>query len=97
MSWEWRIFWPLKDDIDILNLLGVGQRGRSPHEVRTDVYVKCTNDVGIKWRGSKILEIKVRLERQESGAEKWIKVLHLVGVAQCGGVVIDNLLLIDSS
>ena len=74
MSWEWRIFWPLKDDVDILTLLGVGQRGRSPYEVRTDVYVECTDEVGIKWRGSKTLEIKVRLEKQESGAEKWVKV-----------------------
>ena len=74
---EWRIFWSLdKDDVaevDIFSLL----KGRFVHKEtpRTDIYLQTTNDVGIKLRGEKEMEVKVRSGvRDEIGAERWEKV-----------------------
>ena len=74
---EWRIFWSLdKDDVaevDIFSLL----KGRFVHKEtpRTDIYLQATNDVGIKLRGEKEMEVKVRSGvRDEIGAERWEKV-----------------------
>lgn len=73
MSWEWRAFWSDRErKVDVFELLGV-KRGSGTD--RTDVYVSCTSDVGIKWRGERDVEVKVRSERDErTGAEKWDKV-----------------------
>ena len=87
MSWEWRVFWPSNEDnvTDILEVLDIKHSWSFPWagrgagvRARTDVYVSCTEEVGIKWRGERLVEVKVRSERDEkSGAEKWEKVRKL--------------------
>lgn len=58
---------------DVWSLLDLIPRRRSP-EVRTDVYVPCSSRSGVKLRSGKILEVKLRSERHENGAEMWLKV-----------------------
>lgn len=78
--WEWRIFWSTSvscsgfDEPDIFLLL---QRGRISNESpRRDDYVAVTSDIGLKWRGGRELEVKIRKEVDEaSGAERWQKVI----------------------
>lgn len=59
-------------------VLGQGKLSRlllSSSEVRTDVYISCTEGVGLKLRGSKeLMEVKVRGDKHPSGAEQWSKV-----------------------
>jgi hypothetical protein len=75
MSWEWRVFLLEDKAVGLPALLGFG--GYLPAEVRNDVYVSCTNEVGIKWRKEKLVEVKVRSERDDkTGAERWDKVFH---------------------
>ena len=42
--------------------------------IRSDLYVLCTNSVSIKFRHGEYLEFKIRERRHESGAELWKKV-----------------------
>ena len=62
---------------DIWRILDIRPR-RSPQPVRTDVYVPCSPRSGVKLRYGQQLELKLRLERYENGAEKWLKppVIH---------------------
>lgn len=84
---EWRIFFPRSlSSPDVRSLLDL-RKGYSFFEPRnterTDIYVSCTEGVGLKVRGAKnLLEIKVRGVVHECGAEDWYKVL------QCGCDVI---------
>ena len=58
---------------DIWKLLGTGPWIVHP-EKRTDIYVACSALSGVKLRSKKTLEVKLRSERHESGAERWDKV-----------------------
>lgn len=58
---------------DIWKLLGTGPWIVHP-EKRSDVYVACSALSGVKLRSKKALEVKLRSERHESGAERWDKV-----------------------
>ncbi len=74
--WEWRVFWPLEskeDGPDVFKLLRPWfTHNESP---RTDVYFAMTTAIGVKWRGEKTLEVKVRhAEDNATGAELWVKV-----------------------
>lgn len=80
---EWRIFFPLSEgSSDVWTLLGQGQLSRHlllSSEVRRDIYVSCTEGVGLKIRGSKeLVEIKVRGDKYPCGAEEWTKVHAMV-------------------
>uniref|UniRef100_A0A1X7VCG9 Uncharacterized protein n=1 Tax=Amphimedon queenslandica TaxID=400682 RepID=A0A1X7VCG9_AMPQE len=76
MSWEWRVFWRIsKERKIILESLGLEKEPRA-HQIRSDTYICCTREVGIKWRRGRQLEFKVMTERDEkSMAEKWNKIL----------------------
>lgn len=76
---EWRIFFPLQEanSVDIWSLLDLGRAAKFflSSEERRDVYVSCTESVGLKVRGeSKLFEIKVRGQKYPCGAEQWSKV-----------------------
>lgn len=82
--WEWRVFLEVsvsqtgpgcKDGevADIWDLLNCKLRSSSA-EVRTDVYVACSPRSGVKFRSGETLEVKLRTEIHESGAERWDKV-----------------------
>lgn len=84
---EWRIFFPVKVEegassstcsVDIWSLLGLGGAIKSfklGSEERRDVYVSCTESIGLKVRGGKdLFEIKVRGQKYPCGAEQWNKV-----------------------
>ena len=68
----------MEENKDVWTLLGQGQLSRQfmwGSKVRTDVYICCTEGVGLKIRGGQeLLEIKVRGERHPCGAEHWNKV-----------------------
>lgn len=73
---EWRIFHPVLPEndppVDLWPLLGVS----SLHlrSKRTDIYISCTEGVGLKVRASQHLEIKLRGIKSDCGAEQWSKV-----------------------
>ena len=74
--WEWRVFWPLESKEqgpDVYKLLRSWfTHNESP---RTDAYIAMTTAIGVKWRGGKTLEIKVRHAVDDAtGAERWAKV-----------------------
>lgn len=73
--WEWRVFFPSSEGFvpDIWKLLSTGPWIVHP-EKRIDIYVACSALSGIKLRSKKTLEVKLRCERHESGAERWDKV-----------------------
>lgn len=79
MSWEWRVFWEVPEEGEgVLGSLGL-KRQPLAREVRSDTYIPCTGEVGIKWRRGRQLEVKVMTEKDEkSGAEKWSKVSILI-------------------
>lgn len=72
---EWRIFLPVSKDeppVDIWPLFGLG---KLPSETREDLYVSCTEGVGLKIRGRiRFMEIKLRGQKYACGAEQWCKV-----------------------
>ena len=75
---EWRVFLPTagvnsSDTGDIWDLLQSRPRHLWP-ESRTDVYLACSPTAGVKLRGNKTLEVKLRSRRNELGAEHWDKV-----------------------
>ena len=75
MGWEWRVFFPLDSDTspDLWSLLSAHASGSSP-ERRTDLYVRCVDGAGLKVRGGRLLEVKLRSTREANGAEHWKKV-----------------------
>ena len=81
---EWRIFFPSSEGLaDVWTLLGQGKLSRhllSSSEVRKDVYISCTEGVGLKIRGKHLMEIKVRGDKHPCGAEHWTKVYMHVHV-----------------
>ena len=70
------MFWRNSEERKIiLNSLGLEREPRA-REIRSDTYICCTREVGIKWRRGRQLEFKVMTERDEkSMVEKWNKVL----------------------
>ena len=71
---EWRIFLPKGEEpVDVWSLLGV-RHFRLRSEERKDTYIACTESVGLKIRGGKYYEVKVRSGKAPSGAEAWSKV-----------------------
>lgn len=82
---EWRIFFPLasasSSPVDVWSLLNLGEvlklfKLRS--EERRDVYISCTDSIGLKVRGQReLFEIKVRGQKYPCGAEEWSKVLGI--------------------
>ena len=92
MQWEWRVFFAVSDPKtsseahdspnktglpDIWRLLHARPSSSSAAEVRTDVYVACTPRSGVKFRAGRTLEVKLRFELHDSGAERWEKVCSL--------------------
>lgn len=75
IMWEWRVFFQLSKDSqpDIWDLLHCRPWFLFPDR-RTDVYIVCSASSGVKLRGKKILEVKLRTARHASGAEHWEKV-----------------------
>ena len=63
------MFWSLPADGSHLDLWQLMQ----PGERRTDVYLVCTADVGVKLREGRELEVKLRVGRDDGDSEKWKK------------------------
>ena len=77
-AWEWRVFLEITAEVDIWELLRTKPWGVFCQE-RTDVYLVRSARAGVKLRGKKTLEVKLRSCRHESGAELWEKVhTHVV-------------------
>ncbi len=78
---EWRIFLPFSESVpDVWTLLDLGKLSKKflHSEERRDIYISCTEGVGLKIRGSRrLMEIKVRGDKHPSGAEQWSKVYKL--------------------
>ena len=75
---EWRIFLPRSsgsaNSLDIWSLLDLSDVAKHSEE-RRDVYISCTESVGLKVRGqSEVFEVKVRGQKYPCGAEEWRKV-----------------------
>jgi hypothetical protein len=68
MGWEYRIFFRPRADVG-RTLPEAGDR----FEVRSDIYFSHSVGVGVKARGESMLELKVRLEVDDLGFEKWRK------------------------
>ena len=64
---------------DIWRILEVQPRP-SPKPARTDVYVPCSPRSGVKLRYGRTLELKLRLENHDNGAEKWQKVIGTASI-----------------
>jgi hypothetical protein len=76
-SWEWRVFFPAEssDVLDVCSLLQLRDRPRGSPERRSDVYIKCTPGAGLKLRGGRLIEVKLRSTREAAqGTELWMKV-----------------------
>lgn len=81
---EWRIFLPhdsgSPDVWSILDLGAVAKLYRPHSEERRDVYISCTESVGLKVRGqNEVFEVKVRGQKYPCGAEEWRKVSIMMG------------------
>jgi len=76
-AWEWRVFLAMPSKVDIWELLRTKPWGLF-HQERTDIYLVCSASAGVKLRGKKTLEVKLRSCRHESGAELWEKVCTLM-------------------
>ncbi len=59
--------------LDVWQLLKARPWSTSPDR-RTDLYLVCTAGAGVKLRGQRTLEVKLRVGRHECGAEQWEKV-----------------------
>eukprot|EP01080_Neovahlkampfia_damariscottae_P011816 gene11816-5147_t len=73
MGWEWRVFSDSSKE-DFSNL-----KKKSSVEQRTDVYILLPNhpEFGLKLRGENKLELKIRIDKNKIGVEKWEKVLKI--------------------
>ena len=95
MQWEWRVFFaasdpktsseaqdsPNKTELpDIWRLLHARPSSSFAAEVRTNVYVSCTPRSGVKFRAGRSLEVKLRCELHDSGADRWEKVCRHAAV-----------------
>ena len=82
--YEWRVFVPLlsgQDQLDVWKLLRLDKHRQAP-SIRTDVYIVSTARAGLKLRGKQaLIEVKLRGERHESGAELWEKVKRFVALS----------------
>ena len=70
------MFYPLisgQKQLDVWKLLRVDNPPKNT-SIRTDIYMVATTTAGLKLRRKKALEVKLRGERHESGAESWEKV-----------------------
>ena len=77
MGWEWRVFFPVEssDVLEVWSLLQPHDRPRGSPERRSDVYIKCTPGAGLKVRGGRLIEVKLRSTREATqGIELWNKV-----------------------
>lgn len=73
--WEWRIFLA-SADLDVFSLLN--KRNPWFETSRTDVYVSATRDVGVKWRGGGLLEVKLKTDQAaDQRSELWSKVCNI--------------------
>lgn len=76
MMVEWRIFYPLLEQ----NPLNIWALLHSRNlfcfkDSRRDIYVACTEEVGLKLRGKKLaMEVKVKGQQYPCGGEEWEKV-----------------------
>ena len=69
MGWEWRCFVPWPTELELREATA-----DVPSESRTDHYLLVgSTALGIKLRGGRGLEVKVRKESKERGALKWKK------------------------
>ena len=77
MGWEWRVFYPAEESSDVLDvwsLLQPRDRPRGSPERRSDVYIKCSPGAGLKVRGGRLIEVKLRSTREAAqGTELWTK------------------------
>ena len=61
--------------LDIWSLLQPCDRPRGSPERRSDIYFKCTPGAGLKVRGGRLIEVKLRSIRDTvNGTELWQKV-----------------------
>ena len=69
------MFFPLsaQNQLDVWKLLRLDKPKKNP-STRTDVYMVSTVKAGLKLRNKTTLEVKLRGERHECGAESWKKV-----------------------
>jgi hypothetical protein len=88
MSYEWRIFLPLVDENDLTIIGGelyeeyLILQNRLLDEIsieslieeRIDKYVVSPSHYGLKARGGKKGELKLRLSREKNGSELWEKI-----------------------
>ena len=59
---------------DIWSLLQPRDRPRGSPERRSDVYIKCSPAAGLKVRGGRLIEVKLRSTREAvQGTELWMK------------------------
>lgn len=73
MGWEWRIFVPMTEDTpDLLPALDA-HATFADGELRADIYLPLTADIGLKKRGGGKIELKQRSSRDEHGCEFWSK------------------------
>jgi len=74
MGWEWRCFVPMTEDTpDLLPALDANATFANDDELRADIYLPLTAELGLKKRGGSKIELKQRLSRDEHGCEYWTK------------------------
>ena len=73
---EWRIFFPIVEDVPVLvDIWPLLELRKCHRDKRTDIYLSCTDGVGLKLRGDKkVMEIKLRNSVHHCGTEEWHKV-----------------------
>lgn len=61
--------------VDVWSLLDLHGGVRGSPERRSDAYIKCTRGAGLKVRGGRLIEVKLRSTRDAvNGNELWQKV-----------------------
>ena len=71
------MFFPVEssDALDVWSLLQPRDRPRGSPERRSDIYIKCSPGAGLKVRGGRLIEVKLRSNRDDvQGTELWSKV-----------------------
>ena len=72
MGWEWRVFFRACDADGAFEFVHPGLCSGCEKR-RTDVYQPVSDEVGLKERGGRRLELKIRSKRDGNGWEKWSK------------------------
>ena len=72
MGWEWRVFFRASDADGAFEFVHPGLCSGCEKR-RTDVYQPVSDEVGLKERGGRRLELKIRSKRDANGWEKWSK------------------------